>query len=117
MAWILPWFYVLFVGGWTYRCTRGSDGELVDTFVGFGIFGIVYWLTVYWQRPVKPHAVLWHFVAFELAAVVALVVNPQLDEMGGMLNTIIPMLIAIIAIGGFILACLLPAPKINDRRP
>ena len=44
--------------------------------------------------------VLMHLIAVELAVIVALVINPQLDEMGGILNLLIPAFVGgIVAVG------------------
>ncbi len=102
MPWI--WFYTVFVAVWTYWCTRGRDGHLMATIVGFSVFGILYGFTIYWHRPITASTKLWHLVIFEVAVTIALLVNPQLDEMGGMLNLLIPSIVLAIVLGGLILS-------------
>ncbi len=105
MYWI--WLYVVSVAVWTYWCTRGRDGHLVATIVGFGVLGILYWLAVYCYRPISVGTLVWHLMILEFAVIIALVVNPQLDEMGGILNLLIPFLVLAIVLGGLILSWLL----------
>lgn len=99
-------FYAVFVALWAYRCSRGQDGHLGATVLGFGVFAILYLLTVYWHRPLKFSTFLLHLVIFEIAAIIALVVNPQLDEMGRILYIMIPSVVLAIVLGGFILSWL-----------
>lgn len=102
MSWV--WLYALSVAVWTYWCTRGRDGHLVATIVGFSVLGILYWFALYWHRPITVGTLLWHFVVCELAAAIALVVNPQLDEMGGILNLLIPSIVLAIVLGALIVS-------------
>ncbi len=102
VPWI--WLYALLMAAWTYACTRGRDGHLMATLVGFGVLGTLYWLTLCELRPITVGALLWHLVVFEFAVMVALLVNPQLDEMGGILNLWIPFLVLAIVLGGLILS-------------
>jgi hypothetical protein len=72
MLWI--WFYALLVFQWTYWCTRGPDGDLMATIVGFSVIGILYWLTLYWCSSITVGALLQHLVILEFAVTIALVV-------------------------------------------
>lgn len=101
MAWI--WFYTVLVAVWTYWCTRGPDGHFVAATVGFGVLGVLYWLAIYRYRPVTWNSLI-HLLILELATVLTLLVNPELDEMAGMLNLWIPFLVLQIVLGGLILS-------------
>lgn len=61
------WLYAIWVAVWTYGCTRGRDGHLMATFVGFGVFAILYWLTLYWHRPITVGALLGHLVIWNFS--------------------------------------------------
>jgi hypothetical protein len=37
------------------------------TFVGFGVFAILYWLTLYWHRPITVGALLGHLVIWNFS--------------------------------------------------
>jgi hypothetical protein len=50
-------------------------------------------------------------VVLEIAVILALVINPQLDEMGGMLNLWIPSIVLWIVLGGWILSWFLSLRK------
>ncbi len=98
----LVWLYAVFAAAWTYWCTRGRDGHLVAAIVGFVLFAILYWLTLYRHRPIAVGILLWYLVILEVAVAIALVINPQLDEMGGMLNLLIPIIVLGIVLGGLL---------------
>jgi hypothetical protein len=100
LPWI--WMYAIIVAAWAYWCTRGSDGHLVATVVGFGVLAIVYWIAMYRQRPVKFSTFLRHLAILQTAAIIALAAKPQLDEMGGILNILIPSIVLAIVAGTLI---------------
>jgi hypothetical protein len=94
--------YAVVVATWAYWCTRGSDGHLVATVVGFGILAVPYWLAMYRQRPVAFATFLRQLAILEVAAIIALAVNPQLDEMGGILNIFIPSIVLAMVVGALV---------------
>jgi hypothetical protein len=96
------WFFALTVatGFWTYWCSRGSDGKVNAAFVGFAVLGLIYCILTWYSGPFRPVAALVHLIILEVAVVLALLVNPQLEEMAGMLNFIIPALAAAVVICG-----------------
>ena len=105
-VWIWPYAFV--IGVWTYMCTRGSDGELVAALAGLGLRGVAYWAGMVYSGRVHIVASLKHLAILEAVAVLALMVHPQLDEMGGMLNIIIPAVVFAIVIGGLLARLLHP---------
>ncbi|MCC7193619.1 MAG: hypothetical protein IT444_12655 [Phycisphaeraceae bacterium] len=99
--WIWPFAIVAAV--LAYWCSRGSDGRLVGSLVGFGTLGLIYWTLLWFSGRPSILAALWHLVVLEIAVIIALAVNPQLEEMGGMLNYMIPSFVAIIVVVGWLL--------------
>jgi hypothetical protein len=97
-VWIWP--YALAVGLWAYWCSRGSDGRLDATVIGFGVLGLLYCILMWFSGRVYAITVLLHMIVMELAVIVALAVNPELDEMGGILNLLIPAFVAGIVVVG-----------------
>jgi hypothetical protein len=78
-----------------YFCTRGSDGELFlcfGSYFGFAITYVVLCLT--YLRHAREIPYCRHAPAYVLASSIPLLIDPQLEEMGGMLNYFIPMLAA-----------------------
>ena len=91
-VWIWP--YALVAGLWAYWCSRGSDGTGSSHPRANGC------ILMWFSGRVHAITVLMHLIAVELAVIVALVINPQLDEMGGILNLLIPAFVGgIVAVG------------------
>jgi hypothetical protein len=57
---------------------------------------------MYRRRPVTFSAFLRHLAILEVAAIIALAANPQLEEMGGILNILIPSAVLAIVSGAFV---------------
>ncbi len=100
ILWIFP--YATFVLIWTYGCSRGSDGNLVAAIAGFSLFAILYWADIYRRRPIPLRVSFLHLAVFDISAITALALNPQLDELGGVLNFLIPTLASIAPLGGML---------------
>lgn len=102
ISWVYA--YAMFLGLWTYWCTRGPDGRFVATLAGFSVFAIIYWSLTYQYRPLPMTSLLWHLLVVEFAVTVALTVRPELDEMAGILNLFIPSIVLAIVLGGYVLS-------------
>lgn len=98
MYWTL--IFASTIGVWTFWCTRGRDGRWLESLVGFGAFAIVYWSMIVRGRLGRNSKIWWHVVVFEVAVAIGLFVRPELDEMGGTLNILIPLaVLAIVGVG------------------
>jgi hypothetical protein len=99
---ILICLYAIIVSFWSYRCTRGPDGNLVATVVGFCVLATIYWIIIFLNSPMKLASLAKHLLLFEFGVTISLSANPELEEMGGILNIIIPIIVFIIVIMGLI---------------
>ncbi len=91
--WIWP--MALVAGILAYWFTRGPDGELLASLAGFGVWGIIYCTFMWFGGHASLLKSLSHLVITESVVIVALVIDPELDEMAGLLNYLIPAMVAI----------------------
>ncbi|HOD79998.1 MAG: hypothetical protein BWX88_03393 [Planctomycetes bacterium ADurb.Bin126] len=113
----LVWPFAVAAAFLAYWCSRGSDGRLVGSIVGFGLLGLAYWAVLWFSGRSTVLTALLHLAVMETAVVIALAVNPQLEEMGGILNYLIPAFIAVIVGVGWLAALSRSArghPKENE---
>jgi hypothetical protein len=94
------WLFAIFVAGWTFWCTRGTDGRPVATLAGFGAFAPVYWFVVYRGRIATLVVLFGHLAVLETAAAAALLFRPELVEIGTTLYYWIPSIVLLIVLGG-----------------
>lgn len=105
-VWIWPFAVVAGVLAWW--CPRGSDGRFLGSLVGFGAIGLIYGTLMLTGRPVPLVTGLMHLAVLEGVVLLTLRVDPQLDEMGGMLNVLIPAYVAGIVVAGWLLQAMIP---------
>lgn len=96
------WLYATVAALLAYWCSRGSDGELVAALIGFGVLGVIYCVLLRRGARVRAMTGVVHFVVIEVAVIVALAIDPQLEEMGGILNYLIPAYVAVIVMAGWL---------------
>ncbi len=85
-------FYIwpVLLGGIAYLSSRGADGDLRLFLIGFSTIGLLYILhNILAKTSISKQHIL-HLIIFPLFAAVPLFIDPQLEEMGGMLNILIP---------------------------
>ena len=87
---------------WTYWCTRGVDGHIKGAYIGAALFAIIY-AGIAYQFPHSPFAgSALHLLIFEVAAIAVILCFSQVDEMAGMLEFLMPVLVFFITLAGFV---------------
>ncbi|MEI7766182.1 MAG: hypothetical protein WCJ97_01955 [Phycisphaerae bacterium] len=103
IAYLWIWPVALVAGFLAYGCSRGSDGNLSAALVGLVGVALAYGVLIRYCGRVSVATGLVHWVVMESAVIGAMAVNPQLDEMAGMLYLILPALVAVIVVLGWLL--------------
>ena len=85
-----PYFWCIPLAIVSFLASRGKDGQLMLFFVGFGVIGCGYLVTILWDRQSSEGDFAGYFVAMLGAGVLPLCIDNQLDGMAGMLNLFIP---------------------------
>lgn len=98
-GWIV--IYAAATSAWAYWCTRGNDGRLLESLVGLVVFGLLYWFLLWYFKHKAMLTGIVHLLIVLTTVILALIINPQLDEMGGILNLIIPLGMGLVIIGGW----------------
>lgn len=106
-TWTICLLALLF-GLLAYVCTRGKDGRLLLALSGLGLLTSIYVSLIRRLGRFTISSFVIHLLLFEAFTIAALLINPQLDEMGGMLDALFPLAV----LGAVILGLLL-----RVRRP
>ncbi len=84
----------------SFWCSRGQDGRLFDAMIGFGLLACGYAAIVAYAGTFPYGLFALHLVCFEAFIIGAMLIQPELDEMAGMLYLILPFLAVMVVLFG-----------------